>query len=313
RKKPGSIGLPMYGAQVCVVNEQGDDATTSEVGEILVRSPMMMEGYWNDTALTRKVMHDGWVRTGDLGRYDADGYLWFMGRKKDVIVRGGSNVSPLEVESALSAHPAVAESCVIGVPDPHWGQVVHAHLVLHPGHEVTTAALREFLKQRLAEYMVPEQFQFIDQMPVKGPGKIDRELLKMRAIIHPLIEKVSFFRSASADFIRDIVPKLESKHFDSGEILIRQGDVGDAMYFLTRGQVEAVQQDTGKRLAVLREGAYFGEVAILMDVPRIATIRAVGDCEVYELKRAGVLGLTQAYPEFARHLQEALETYQQSA
>ena len=312
RKKPGSIGLPMYGTQVCVVDERGDDAMTGETGEILVSSPMMMEGYWNDTALTRKVLQGGWVRTGDLGRYDSDGYLWFMGRKKDVIMRGGSNISPLEVESALSDHPAVAECCVIGVPDPHWGQVVHAFIVPKPDHEATPEAMREFLKGRLAAYQVPEEVRFIEHLPVKGPGKIDRELLKMRAIIHPLIEKVSFFRSASADFIRDIVPRLECRQFDAKETLIRQGDVGDAMYFLTRGQVEVVQEETGKQLAVLREGAYFGEVAILMDVPRTATNRAITDCEVYELKRAGVLGLTRTYPEFAQHLQEALNTYRPS-
>lgn len=310
RKKPGSIGLPMYGTQVCIVNPQGDDGGALEIGEILVRSPMMMDGYWNDTAMTRKIMHDGWVRTGDLGRYDCDGYLWFMGRKKDVIVRGGSNVSPLEVESALSDHPAVAESCVIGVPDPQWGQVVHAYVVRELHQEISTAALLEFLKSRLAEYMVPEQIHFIERMPVKGPGKIDRELLRMRAIIQPLIEKVSFFRSASADFIRDIVPRLESKQFEPREVLIRQGEVGDAMYFLTRGQVEVVQASADQPVAVLGEGAHFGEVAILMDVPRTATIRALTEGEVYELKRADVLGMIHTYPEFARHLQEALAHYE---
>ncbi|MFO1458360.1 MAG: AMP-binding protein [Verrucomicrobiota bacterium] len=312
RKKPGSIGLPMYGAQVCIVNEQGEDSRASDTGEIMVRSPMMMEGYWNDTALTRKVMRDGWVRTGDLGRFDEDGYLWFMGRKKDVIVRGGSNVSPLEVEFALSDHPAVAESCVIGVPDAEWGQVVHACVVLHSDRAATPAELREFLKGRLAAYMVPEQIHLMDQMPVKGPGKIDRELLRMRAIIHPLIEKVPFFRSASAEFIRDIVPRLESKEFEAGDVVFHQGEPGDAMYFLTLGQVSVTQEDAGRQVAVLREGMYFGEVAILKEVPRTATIRAITDCEVYELKRGDVLGLTQTYPEFARHIQEALEHYERS-
>ncbi|MBL9174449.1 MAG: AMP-binding protein [Verrucomicrobiales bacterium] len=312
RKKPGSIGLPMYGTQVCVVNEQGADVRASETGEILVRSPMMMEGYWNDTALTRKVMRDGWVRTGDLGRFDEDGFLWFMGRKKDVIVRGGSNVSPLEVEFALSDHPDVAESCVIGVPDAEWGQVVHACVVLRPGGKATAEELRESLKGRLAAYMVPEQIHLMDQMPVKGPGKIDRELLRMRAIIHPLIEKVPFFRSASADFIRDIVPRLESREFEANEVVFRQGEPGDAMYFLTSGQVSVTQEDAGRQVAVLREGMYFGEVAILKEVPRTATIRAITDCEVYQLKRGDVLGLTQTYPEFARHIQEALEHYERS-
>lgn len=107
RKKQGSIGLPMYGAQVCIIDEAGGDIGFDETDEIVVSSPLMMDGDWNDTALTRKTQQDGWVRTGDLGRFDDDGYLWFMGRKKDIIICGGSNVSPLEVESILLNHPAV--------------------------------------------------------------------------------------------------------------------------------------------------------------------------------------------------------------
>ncbi|MBN8247291.1 MAG: AMP-binding protein [Verrucomicrobia bacterium] len=307
RKKPGSIGLPMYGTQVCVVDEQGEDVMDYGTGEILVHGPMTMEGYWNDTALTRKVMRDGWVHTGDLGRFDEDGYLWFMGRKKDVIVRGGSNVSPLEVESVLLEHPSVAECCVIGVPDPHWGQVVQACVVRVPGDATSADALLSFLRGRLAAYMVPEHLQFLEHLPVKGPGKVDRELLRMRAIIHPLIEKVPFFRSASADFIRDIVPRLESREFEAGDTVFRQGDAGDAMYFLTSGRVEVIHEDDGVPVAVLREGAYFGELAILREAPRNATLRTLTPCEVYELKRADVLGLTHAHPEFARHLREAAE------
>jgi long-chain acyl-CoA synthetase len=305
RKKPGSIGLPMYGAQVCVVDAQGDDVTTNEIGEILVSSPMMMDGYWNDTALTRKTMRDGRVRTGDLGRYDEDGYLWFMGRKKDIIVRGGSNISPLEVETVLLNHPAVAETCVIGVLDPDWGQVVHAYVVLKPGHDVSADELLEFSRSQLAEYMLPERFEFIDEMPVKGPGKIDRDLLRMRAEMRPLIEKVPFFRSASDDFVRDIVPRVVCREFEAADTIVRQGEVGDAMYFLTHGQVEVVLEEGGEQLAVLSEGAYFGEVAILMEVPRTASVRALDDCEVYELKRASVLELVQAYPEFTQHIEES--------
>jgi len=181
RKKPGSIGLPIYGAQVCVVDEHGDDEAPDEIGEILVSSPMMMDGYWNDTALTRKTMHNGWVRTGDLGRYDDDGYIWFMGRKKDMIVRGGSNISPLEVESALLSHPGVTEACVIGALDVDQGQVVHAYVVLLSGQAIDSDDLRDYACTRLAEYMLPEEFHFLDELPVKGPGKVDRELLKMRA------------------------------------------------------------------------------------------------------------------------------------
>jgi hypothetical protein len=252
-------------------------------------------------------MHDGRVRTGDLGRFDEDGYLWFMGRKKDVIVRGGSNISPLEVELSMLAHPAVAEVCVVGVIDPEWGQNVHAFVVQQAACDVSSTELLEFARSQLADYMVPETIYFIDRMPIKGPGKINRDLLKMRAEIRPLIEKISFFARASDEFIRAIVPHLECKEFLSRDTIFRHGDDGDCMYFLTRGQVEAALE-AGKQVAVLSEGAYFGEIAILMDVPRAATVRALGDCEVYELKRANVHKLMKKFPEFAKHVRAAMET-----
>lgn len=184
RKKQGSIGLPMYGSQVCVVDCNGDDLGVDEVGEIVVSSPLMMDGYWNDTALTRKTMQGGWVRTGDLGRFDDDGYLWFMGRKKDVIVLGGSNVSPMEVESILINHPNVCEACVIGVPDldTEVGEEVHAFITSQCVHEpVTETELREYAGNLLADYMVPKKFHFVDELPRKGPGKTDRDRLRIRA------------------------------------------------------------------------------------------------------------------------------------
>lgn len=261
----------------------------------------------------RYSIQDGRVRTGDLGRFDEDGYLWFMGRKKDTIIRGGSHISPLEVEAGLLAHPAVAEICVIGVVDTTWGQVVHAFVVLQPQHKVSSEELQSFAKARLAEYMVPEKIHFLDEMPVKGPGKVDRDLLRMRAEIRPLIEKVALFRDASEGFIRDIVPHLMCRQFEATEILFRQGEFGDAMYFLTRGQVQVLRRGSREPVATLSVGACFGEAAILMDAPRLASVRAVCDCEVYELKRASVLKLMKAYPEFALHVNQALESYQPSA
>jgi len=142
----------------------------------------MMDGYWNDTALTKKTMDDGWVYTGDLGRFDDDGYLWFMGRKKDVIVRGGSNISPLEVEAVLNDHSSVAESCVVGVTDvEEETQEVQAYVVLEDGETVSEEQLREHCAERLAEYMLPAKVHFIDEMPQKGAGKMDRDLLRLRA------------------------------------------------------------------------------------------------------------------------------------
>lgn len=311
RKKPGSIGLPMYGSQVCVIDDQGDDATTNQVGEITVFSPMMMDGYWNDTALTRKTMRNGWIYTGDLGKFDEDGYLWFMGRKKDVIIRGGSNVSPHEIESVLLDHSDVAQACVIGMLDETWGQVPVAFVVCHDEErQPTEEALLSLCRDRLAEYMVPAAIETIDRMPLKGPGKINRDLLRIRGEIRRLIDKVPFFQQiVSKEFIQDMSLFLEIKDYTSEQWIFRQGEMGDAMYFLTRGKVEVVREDTGKVIDTLNEGAYFGELAVLRASARAASIRALGDCEVLELKRAGVRELAQKYPLFDHHINEACKHY----
>ena len=182
RKKPGSIGLPFYGVQVCLQNAQGDDVRAGEVGEVVVHSPLMMDGYWNDTAQTRKTLRDGWCRTGDLARFDDDGYLWFVGRQKNIIVHDGANVSPAEVEDALMAHPAVLEACAVGVPDAVHGQNVHAFVVLRPGAiPPAEAALLQFAEARLSRPMVPERIHVVGNFPRTGSGKTDRDRLQWQA------------------------------------------------------------------------------------------------------------------------------------
>jgi len=309
RKKPGSVGLPSHGVTVAVVDERGADVPTGTVGDIRVSGPGIMDGYWNESAMTRKTLQKGWVLTGDLGRYDEDGYLWFVGRRKDVIVRGGQKIAPLEVEAALSDHPAVREVCVIGVPDPAVGEAPHAYVILQPGADVGPDDLRAFVASRLAEFMVPAEVRLISEMPSKGPGKVDRELLRMRAITSGLIEQVPFFKNASDDFLRDIIPRLDARDFAPGEIVIHEGDVGDEMYFLTKGQVEVLRSDSPHRLAVLREGSFFGELAILRDAPRSTTIRALSDVEVYALRRDGVLQLARSHADFDQYLQAAARQY----
>jgi hypothetical protein len=195
-----------------------------------------MDGYWNESAMTRKTLQRGWVQTGDLGRYDEDGYLWFVGRKKDVIVVGGNKVAPLEVEAALTEHPAVRQACVIGVPDATWGEVPHAYVILETDGAASPKDLRTFVADRLAQFMVPADVHVISEMPSKGPGKVDRDLLRMRAITAALIEQVPFFKSASSEFLRDIIPRLDARMFAPGDVVVHEGDVGDEMYFLTRGK-----------------------------------------------------------------------------
>ena len=313
RKKPGSIGLPVHGVHVAVVGDDGADLPTGSVGEIRVSGPGVMDGYWNESAMTRKTMRQGWVATGDLGRFDEDGFLWFVGRRKDVIVRTANGlankIAPLEVEAALLEHPGVREACVIGVPDPVCGETPHAYVLLEGGDRTRPEELRSFVAGRLAEFMVPAEVRVIAEMPFKGPGKVDRELLRMRAITGALVEQVPFFRHASPAFLRDIIPRLDARQFSPGEILVHEGDVGDEMYFLTKGQAEVSRGDAPTPLAVLREGSFFGELAILHDAPRAATVRALGDGEVYALGREGVLQLARAHPDFARYLEAVAREY----
>jgi long-chain acyl-CoA synthetase len=140
-----------------------------------------MVGYWDDPEATAAALQGGWLRTGDLARMDEDGYYWFVGRSKEIIIRGGSNISPLEVEEVLSQHPAVREAGVVGVPDPTWGEIVHAYVARKDGHEVTEAALKRFLEARIAAYKVPEAIRFLPDLP-KGPtGKAARKTLRQWA------------------------------------------------------------------------------------------------------------------------------------
>ena len=309
RKKPGSVGLPAHGVSVAVVDDHGVDVPTGTVGNVWVSGPGIMDGYWNESAMTRRTLHRGWVLTGDLGRFDEDGYLWFVGRRKDIIVFDGHKIAPLAVEAALAEHPAVRQACVIGVPDAENGEVPHAYVILEPSVAATPEELRNFVAGRLSEFMVPAEVHVISEMPSKGPGKIDRELLRMRAITAALIEQVPFFKRATSAFLRDVIPRLDAREVEPGEVVVHEGDVGDEMYFLTKGQVEVLRGDPAQRLTVLREGAFFGELAILRDAPRAATIRALTDVEVYALRRDGVLQLAQAHPEFNEYLEAAARQY----
>lgn len=311
RKKPGSVGLPMYGAQVCVVDEEGSDCRANEVGEIIVQSPMMMAGYWNDTALTRKTLRRGWVHTGDLGQFDEDGYLWFMGRKKDIIIRGGSNISPHAVESHLLDFPGIAHACVIGLFDETWGQVPFAFVVGHAdGDPMTESDILDFCRERLAEYEMPGAIDILEELPMKGPGKIDRDLLKVRGEIRRFIDKSSFSaEEMDRHFIEDIAPFLECKPYLRGQWICRQGEMGRSVFFLTRGRVEVIREDTGEILSTLDAGAFFGELSMLEAAPRAASIRTIEECELLELKHSDAAILSEKYPRFRAHLQGAKQQY----
>src|SRR3954454_18633521 len=175
-RKPGSIGTPIEGVEMKVVDEDGNDVEgTGEeaVGEIAIKGHNIMKGYWNKEDATKEVLdEDGWFRSGDMAYVDDDGYFFIVDRKKDMIIRGGYNVYPREIEEVLYEHPAVSEAAVVGVPDESKGEEVGAAVVLKEGEEVDADELREYVKERVANYKYPRKIWFPDELP-KGPtGKI---------------------------------------------------------------------------------------------------------------------------------------------
>jgi acyl-coenzyme A synthetase/AMP-(fatty) acid ligase len=174
--KRGSIGKPREGVEIRLVHSDGKDVPDGEIGEILVKSASVMIGYWNDPENTEKTFFDGWLRTGDLGRRDEDGYHHFNGRIKEVIIKGGSNVAPGEVEEVLDDHPDVIISGVVGTPDPRYGQLIHAFIELKPGLESPPGEkeLSAYASKRLAAYKVPDRWTFVEELPRNEVGKIDR-------------------------------------------------------------------------------------------------------------------------------------------
>ncbi len=173
-RKPGSIGTPVEGVQMRVVNSEGAELPVGEIGEIVIRGHNVMKGYWGQPEATAAVITDGWFRTGDLGRVDEDGYFYIVDRKKDLIIRGGYNVYPREVEEVLYEHPAVAEAAVVGIPDEELGEEIGAAVTLKPGANATAAELRAFASERIAPYKYPRHVWLVPGLP-KGPtGKILR-------------------------------------------------------------------------------------------------------------------------------------------
>ncbi|MBV8206493.1 MAG: AMP-binding protein [Acidobacteria bacterium] len=189
--RTGSIGPAMDLLETRVVTPSGTLARDGEVGELQVQSPANCVGYWDDPAATAATFDDGWLRTGDLVRRDADGYFWFEGRAKQIIIRGGSNISPQEVEEALYHHPAVLEAGVIGVPDPVHGEKVVAFVALREGHTANQQELRNLVRSRIAEYKTPECILFLPVLPKGLTGKVQRRDLKS------LFEQSSAMREAA--------------------------------------------------------------------------------------------------------------------
>jgi long-chain acyl-CoA synthetase len=178
RVRVGSFGQASEGVDFRLLDAEDRDVRLGEVGEVCVQGTHLMTGYWQDPDATATALRGGWFHTGDLARCDTDGYYWFAGRKKEIIVRGGCNISSQEVEAAICEHPSVSEAAVVGRPDPVWGEIVVAWVVLHPRKAVTDADLIAFARTRLADYKAPEHIVFLSELP-KGPtGKIQRRAVR---------------------------------------------------------------------------------------------------------------------------------------
>jgi long-chain acyl-CoA synthetase len=178
-RKPGSIGTPIEGVELRAVGDDREPVAPGEVGEIAIRGHNVMKGYWNRDDATREVMKDGWFHTGDMATVDEDGYFFIVDRKKDMIIRGGYNVYPREIEEVLYEHPAVSQAAVVGVPDDSLGEEVGAVVVLKDSEVATTDDIRAFVKERVAAYKYPRKIWFADDLP-KGPtGKILKRDIKI--------------------------------------------------------------------------------------------------------------------------------------
>jgi len=185
--KPYSIGKPVEAADVNlrVVNERGEPVPTGEIGEVIISGPMVMKEYHKNPEATREILKDGWIYTGDLGKFDDEGYVYIMGRKKDVIIVSGLNVYAAEVESVLQSHPAVKEAAIVGERDERASERIIAYAVPEEGADISAADVKSFCRSSLATYKVPSDIHFIEELPKTPTGKIDKTKFKERIFDEP--------------------------------------------------------------------------------------------------------------------------------
>lgn len=179
-RKPGSVGKAVVNVEIRVVDDQDRDVPPGEVGEAIYRGPTVMKEYWRNPQATAEALRGGWFHSGDLVRQDADGYLYVVDRKKDVIITGGENVYPAEVEEVLYRHPAILEAAVVGAPDPKWGEAVLAVVVPRPGHTLTADEVIAWCEGRLAGYKKPRRVEFVQALPRNSAGKVQKQVLRQQ-------------------------------------------------------------------------------------------------------------------------------------
>lgn len=177
--KTGSIGKHgTANTEIRVVNEEGTDTLPNQPGEIILRTESMMKGYYGNPVATSETLRNGWLYTGDIARRDEEGYIWILDRKKDMIISGGVNIYPKEIEDILSMHPDIADVAVIGVPHPDWGETVLANVVNRPGTSLTLSEIQAYCKDKLADYKIPRILNIIEALPRNASGKILKHVLK---------------------------------------------------------------------------------------------------------------------------------------
>jgi fatty-acyl-CoA synthase len=179
--KRGSVGKPMIFNSIKLLKENGKEAGVNEVGELLIKGKHSFSYYWNNELATMETVRDGWLHTGDLAKKDEHGFHYIVGRKKDMIITGGENVYPLEIEHWLSAHPAVDEAAVIGLPDEKWGELVAAFIVLKNAQNIDEEELKGYCEKKLGRYKIPKRFFLLDELPKTHVGKIDKKALKEKS------------------------------------------------------------------------------------------------------------------------------------
>ena len=179
-RKAGSVGKPLPDVELLIVDENDQPVPVGEVGEIIARGPNIMKEYYNMPEQTREALRDGWLRTGDMGRFDEDGYVYIVERKKDLIIRGGFNIYPRDVEEVLNRHPAVIESAVIGVPSKRMGEEVKAFVVTRA--DVDAETLKAYCREWLANYKTPSEIEFVNSLPRNAVGKIDKKELRRQHV-----------------------------------------------------------------------------------------------------------------------------------
>ena len=180
-ERMGSVGVPRTDVEVWVVDEEDRELPTGEVGEILVRGDVVMAGYWNQPAATAESLRGGWLHTGDLGSFDEEGYLTLRDRSKDLIISGGMNIYPREVEDVLLRHPGVRAAAVIGCTDPDWGESVVAYVVaVDAARPPATAELEQLCLDHIARYKRPKHYRFVADLPLNNYGKVLKRELRER-------------------------------------------------------------------------------------------------------------------------------------